>query len=171
MLIAGNPTPLHTAICNEITRWLSPIDGSLDFNPAPGHASCTKFLADLAKMADAFTANPNHAVWSFDGPYTGPGRRPKLALAFGHAETLGGGDIRLNHKMFLLPDAVAAGVMVHEASHAVLQTQDIKYELGSGGYYSVLNTRNVAQDERYKNADNWRMFYQKIRQQTRPFDT
>jgi hypothetical protein len=70
---------------------------------------------------------------------------------------LGGTKIRINQKAFwLFPELTLRGVMVHEATHYALDTKDI--------HYSSFTRNSVMQGltNGSENADNWRIFYQKM---------
>jgi hypothetical protein len=79
--------------------------------------------------------------------------------------SLGGGwayrnKIRICEKAFVLfPELTLRGVMVHEATHFALGTQDI--------FYNTFTRHSVMQDlpNGASNADNWRIFYQKMSEQ------
>jgi len=82
-----------------------------------------------------------------------------LQIGFGWSGrgNLGGKRIRMNQKAFvMLPELTLRGVMVHEASHFSLSTKDIYYETFTrhSKMQALANGKN--------NADNWRIFYQKI---------
>jgi hypothetical protein len=69
----------------------------------------------------------------------------------------GGRKIRINQKSFVLfPRLTLRGIMVHEATHFVLDTEDI--------HYSTFTRNSVMQalENGSENADNWRIFYQKM---------
>ena len=94
-----------------------------------------------------------------------------MYLAFGHATVGGDGGgfpdakIRISPKAFCLPDTVLAGVMLHEATHWVLETLDHAYDTtffpGHG------NLKELSAGLHFSNADNWRIFYQKMRKHFR----
>ena len=89
---------------------------------------------------------PEHVSW-------------KLQAGGGWAEhgKMGGLKIRINEKAFwMFPDITLRGVMVHEATHFALDTDDT--------YYSTFTRNSVmkALDNGSENADNWRIFYQKM---------
>ncbi len=87
-------------------------------------------------------------------------------MAFGHTVANGlvqspGSKIRIAPKAFHLTDSVLAGVMLHEATHFVLNTDDIAYDAAFFPGHDDL--KELARGEHYRNADNWRIFYQKMR--------
>ena len=104
----------------------------------------------------------------FDTGLSYQGKRSvSLAIAFMHAPLGGGaGDIRVNNKAAVLSDAQFAGTLVHEATHMILKTVDVKYAITSA------RLKDLPPDDRFRNADNWRLFYQKMRSHFRkePFD-
>jgi hypothetical protein len=78
------------------------------------------------------------------------------------------GIIRIAPKAFLLPDLTLRGVIFHEATHLDLQTIDYLYDsavwfssLVTTGVKTVTTLKDIPDNEKYNNADNWRIFYQK----------
>jgi hypothetical protein len=83
----------------------------------------------------------------------------KLTFAGGWTDRgkMGGLSIRITQKAFLIfPELTLRGVMVHEATHFALDTEDIHY------YTFTRNSvmKNLVNGS--QNADNWRIFYQKM---------
>lgn len=69
----------------------------------------------------------------------------------------GGTKIRINQKAFwMFPERTLRGVMLHEVTHYALDTDDI--------HYSSFSRNSVMQGlaDGSNNADNWRIFYQKM---------
>jgi hypothetical protein len=85
--------------------------------------------------------------------------------AFGHTKLNGArdpsGTIRIEQKAFILRDTTFAGVMLHEATHWELGTGDYKYDNLLNPDFRTL--QSIDQTHKYRNADNWRAFYQKMR--------
>nr|WP_315392895.1 hypothetical protein [uncultured Duganella sp.] len=126
---------------------------------------------DLKNLIDFFQDPKNDAKWSYTGMES-PGKHGLLLfMAFGHATVDGislGADagIRIAPKAFCLTDQVLSGVMLHEATHFVLGTRDIAYDTSTWIGHERL--KELARGEHYRNADNWRIFYQKMRKKFRP---
>jgi hypothetical protein len=99
---------------------------------------------------------------------TGPTlHRAKLALGFAWApinakpmkNERAKGEIVMQAKAYLLPEPTFVGVMFHEATHYILGTKDVKYDQLLPGH---TNLEQLSEMNRYKNADNWRVFYQLV---------
>jgi hypothetical protein len=81
----------------------------------------------------------------------------KMGGGWSHMGKHGGTKIRINQKAFwMFPELTLRGVMVHEATHYALDTEDI--------HYSSFTRNSVMQGltNGSRNADNWRIFYQKM---------
>jgi hypothetical protein len=81
----------------------------------------------------------------------------KMGGGWTHMGKMGGTKIRINQKAFwMFPELTLRGVMVHEATHYALDTEDIRY--------SSFTRNRVMQEltNGSENADNWRIFYQKM---------
>jgi hypothetical protein len=127
---------------------------------------------DLKKLRDLFLgAVAPQPAWHYSGLEYGGSF--KMFLAFAHSPRGGKNkdQIRLSPKAFLLKDATLAGVMLHEATHFLLSTVDHVYDMNfliSDDHAKLLRLSN---QEKYENADNWRIFYQRMRKKVRPAAT
>lgn len=167
-------TPSQIYLKRQITKYLNPIGKINKFDITDGldfEEGMKRLQQDLWKLSDCFTdAGDNGPIWSHYG-FMSHGKNLKekwqkkhLALTLGCAwapikkGSKEGDTIRIQQKAFLLPDKQLAGVLLHEATHISLATHDHKYALGSHSRMQDLNS-----DLKYKNADSWRIFYQKMR--------
>jgi hypothetical protein len=93
-----------------------------------------------------------------------------LWLGMGYATKNGaafpGSRIRISPKAFCLGDNTLSGVMLHEATHWVLATEDYAYD--TTFFPGHDNLKELAPGLHFSNADNWRIFYQKMRKKLRP---
>lgn len=122
---------------------------------------------DLEVLRDLFTDKGDRLpTWSYQGLQWGPS--VKFFFAFGYSPINGakGGEIRIEPKCNVLTDKIAAGVMLHEATHFALGTVDHKYD--NFAYPGHDRLKELPADKCYENADNWRIFYQKMRSHFRP---
>jgi len=94
-------------------------------------------------------------TWSFNGHKLGPSIMFFFAFAYSPINGSNGDVIRIEQKAFTLPDKILSGVILHEATHFVLGTVDHVYNWP----YNKFNKST----EVYENADNWRIFYQRMR--------
>lgn len=141
----------------QITKYLKP------------HGS-VEFLKDIKLLKTVFSAN---LLVNGKDDDAIPGKRPnwdteglglehepwKFKLGGGWAQSAGfaGKKIRINQKAFwLFPELTLRGVMVHEATHFTLDTTDTYYS----SFHQNSTLKNLADGN--KNADNWRIFYQKM---------
>ena len=142
-------------ITRQIDKFLKP-------DKVPGISKKNRLTIDLDKLINFFGPNCP-ANWSFKGFENLREQGLKIFLANGHSPIRGhvGDTIRIAPKAFLFSDTILAGIMLHEATHFVLETSDHRYDNvffpGHGHLKSLFESRC------YENADSWRIFYQKIR--------
>ncbi len=125
----------------------------------------------VTQLYDFFKNPAMRAHWSYSG-----WENPKEAggtllwLGMGHATVDGasfpGGLIRIAPKAFCLPDSTLSGIMLHEATHWVLGTRDHAYD--TTFFPGHDNLKELGVGLHFSNADNWRIFYQKMRKKFRP---
>lgn len=141
----------------QITKYLKP------------HGS-VEFLKDIDLLKTVFSAD--HLVNGNDDnakSYTRPNWdtegiglehetwRFKLGGGWAEKGCFAGKKIRINQKAFwLFPELTLRGVMVHEATHFTLNTTDTYYS----SFHQNSTLKNLADGN--QNADNWRIFYQKM---------
>jgi hypothetical protein len=121
---------------------------------------------DLPKLLDFFVNAQYRENWSFSGMNSPCSHGLGCFVAFGYAPVNGqtqscSSAIRIAPKAFHLPNSTLSGVMLHEATHFVLGTDDIAYDATFFPGHDDL--KELARGEHYRNADNWRIFYQKMR--------
>ncbi|ADV84589.1 hypothetical protein [Terriglobus saanensis] len=116
-------------------------------------------IPPLLNVPDGSGAVPyKKPVWDTEGD--GPEHldwRTRVAFGWASVGKMGGHKIRITKRAFLLfSDTTLRGVMLHEATHFALDTDDI--------HYSSFHLNSVLKDlpNGHKNADNWRIFYQKM---------
>jgi hypothetical protein len=159
---AGPHTPDQQYLIRQLGKYLKPIDIAVP-------ARLVRAQTDIEKLRVFFTAGTMAERLSnwYDGTGNEPARtgaamhRLKLRMAFGWSPIPGGpGDqIVMQKKAWILPQKIFDGVMVHESTHFVLATVDHEYDSHRPGHAKL---QGLDHDTRYANADNWRIFYQKM---------
>lgn len=150
----------HAYFLRQVNKYLRPNEQPTD-----------TLQMDLATLRDFFVNPVNNNRWSISGMESPCAHGFCLFMAFGHARINGlfeGADevIRIAPKAFCLPNTILSGIMLHEATHFVLRTDDIAYDTTTWPGHEGL--KELAVGEHYNNADNWRIFYQKMRKHLRP---
>lgn len=147
---AGDPDRVY--LKRQVDKYLRPYSN--------GHLK-----RDLDKLRNFFAPGPSMANWSFTG--SEPWKGIFLYFAFAHSPIGAekGMTIRISPKAFCLTDTVLSGVMLHEATHFRLSTRDIAYD--NSVWIGHEKLKELADGEHYQNADNWRIFYQKMRKYRR----
>lgn len=160
--IMDDPQHVHHAYClRQVTKYLNPAW------PVQVKNKVTKLAEFFDKTGQATEGSKK---WSFSGMEP-PTAGAKMFFSFGHSPRNGRLDksddfIRIAPKAFCLTDKVLAGVMLHEATHFENGTVDHAYDTNC--WFGHEELKELSPDKRFENADNWRIFYQKMRMKLRP---
>jgi hypothetical protein len=160
----------QTFLANQAALYLKPLDSA---------SRIERLKNDLGKLKTFFSSGSmaERLAWWYDG--TGPKPAPtggflhrqRLRVGFAyseinatpkiqaHADVLVPNPLVMQNKAYLLSSGTFAGVMLHEVTHFVLGTRDVKYDQLRRGHG---NLERLDATDRYKNADNWRIFYQNM---------
>ncbi len=156
--VGGNAVASRAYLQRQIGKYLKPLTSN-GFRTQATKLMTALQIPALLNVADDAGAIPGKKPnWDTEGVGTDHVNW-KLNLGGGWAVKgmMGGVKIRINQKAFwMFPELTLRGVMVHEATHFALDTDDI--------HYSTFTRNSVMQalDNGSDNADNWRIFYQKM---------